>query len=599
MGIDSLKSGVSSLVPTLQQKVKEKVADVKTAVADVKSAVAASVPAKAYTAFVDVAKKPLSITGKYKPPEVSETVRSDLAASVASIRTLANSGMVGASLVSAPVSDPKKVDGVKAAIGENDDKSIRDAIIANPSSLNDLTPSEKGKALKRLEEGRVSGGDAYAMKLIVNSCTTKEELRAVVAKASGNDPPSQPDFHKFDKQIQKHCGDPYLIADKLNPDNTELRTEKQVEQRAADAKKSADALDPNPSGSIHREHIWDPSKTKYVDKSLSEQKLEKEINVFVDEASASARGSDAEVKKLVSEAKSSASEMDPAHGGDLMLRTADKLAAAGRKAEARELLQEVKQGSTANTTVDLAGKYSGGVNQTKAPNGNTVSVEPGGINETLGTVADRRLAQLDQVDKMEKTLGRKVDPYDVGALRDYFQKVKADGGMKAAGQEYNQYLQNFTKHPGGVENNWVQNKADLDDPTKMASVMKNQTRDASGRMLLDCEGTTFLTGQIFGAKPSTAGNEVWFTADQQHIAATVIDPKTGEGFHVNTAKSRKEYVTEIPKPTPKNENDRKAVAWGFFSHNGEAGKQGMPGGSFIPGKDYALTRKVEEARMTD
>ncbi len=226
---------------------------------------------------------------------------------------------------------------------------------------------------------------------------------------------------------------------------------------------------------------------------------------------------------------------------------------------------------------------------------------PGGQNAQTdtGTVADRRLAQLDQVDKMEKTLGRKVDPYDVGALRDYFQKVKADGGMKAAGQEYNQYLQNFTKHPGGVENNWVQNKADLDDPTKMASVMKNQTRDASGRMLLDCEGTTFLTGQIFGAKPSSAGNEVWFTADQQHIAATVIDPKTGEGFHVNTAKSRKEYVTEIPKPTPKNENDRKAVAWGFFSHNGEAGKQGMPGGSFIPGKDYALTRKVEEARMTD
>jgi hypothetical protein len=551
------------LVSTVQQKVETTVAEVKTAVAPPPPP-----PAPPETGFADAAKKPMSITGKFKPLEVSAgSVRSDLAGSIASLRTLANSGSATAALVSAPVADAKQVDDVKSAIRKDDDTAIREAIIAHPSSLNDLTPEQKGNALKRLEEGVVSPGDAYAMKLIVNSCQTKEELSAVVGKATGHEPPAQADFHKFDKQIAKHCGDPYLIADKLNPDNKALPTQKAVEQRAADAKKAADALDPNPSGSVNREQAWDPLKTKFVDKPLSVQKLEKDINVFVDEASVSARGSDGDVKKLVQEAKTSASGMDPVHGGDLMLRTADKLMAAGRRSEAKELLQELKKGPYA------------------------------GIDDKLSTVADRKLAQCDQLDKMEKTLGRKVDPYDVGALRDYFQTVKAQGGMKAAGEEYNQFLKNFTKHPGGEKNSWEQNRADLDDPTKMASVMKNQTRDASGRMLLDCEGTTWLTGQIFGSKPKSNGNEVWITADKSHIAATVFDPKTGEGFQVNTMKSRNEYVTMIGKPLPKTETDRKATAWGLFANDGKPGHVSLPDKSLKSGKDYALTRNVSETSL--
>jgi len=585
--LNKLKSGVGKLLESEP-------------VAKAKEVVAKALPEAPKEAFHDAKEKLMSITGKAKA-HVPETVRQDLKDLVSRARSLANAGggsAVTASLVSAPaVPDPEKVDDLKTAIRKDDDTAIRDAIIANPAALNDLTPAEKGKALKRLEEGVVSADDAKAMKLIVNSCTTKEELQQTVAAATGKPSPGQAEYHTFDKQIAEHCGDPYLIADKMNPANVSLPYQAAIDVRATAAKAAAGALDPNPAGSVFREKVWDPVKTDWVDKPLSQQKTEKEVNLFVDEASVAARGPDPVVANLVQEAKTSAKGLDPAHGGDLLLRTADKLIAAGRPAEAKQLLQELKQEPYASTTVDLAGAYSGGVNQAVAKNGNLMSVDTGGINEKLSTAADRRMAQIDQIGKMEKTLGRKVDPYNVNDLREYFGKVKQQGGMKAAGEEYNQFLNNFTKHPGGVENSWIQNKADLDDPAKMTSVMKNQMRDASGRMLLDCEGTSWLTGQIFGPKPPGSGNEVWYTAAPGHIAATVIDPKTGEGFHVNTAKSRSEKLTQIPPPPPKNEADRKAVAWGMFSHNGQGGRPGMPDRSFTAGKHYALTKNVGETTL--
>ncbi|MBL8956337.1 MAG: hypothetical protein JNK82_36525 [Myxococcaceae bacterium] len=568
-------------------------------VAKLKEVVAEKLPEAPAEAFQDTKAKLMSITGKAKA-FVPTAVREDLKSFVAQARGFAGGGggsmPVTAALVNAPaIPDEKNVKGLKEAIRGDSDTDIREAIIANPSALNDLTPEEKGKALKRLEEGVVSPGDAFAMKQIVNSCTTKEELQAVVAKATGNANPGQAEYHKFDQQIQKHCGDPYLIADKMNPLNLSLPSEQLVKIRTDAAKAAAAALDPNPAGSIHREQ-YAKHGGGFADKPLSVQKTEKEINLFVDEASARARLPDPGPQLLVQEAKTSAKGMSAEHGGDLLLRTADKLMAAGRPNEAKQLLQELKQEPYVNKGVDLAGAYSGGPNQTKAKNGNTVSVD-GSISETLGAAAERRMAQIDQVATMEKTLGRKVDPYNVNDLRDYFSAVKKQGGMKAAGDEYNKFLNNFTKHPGGVNNSWEQNRADLDDPTKMAGHMKNQTRDASGRMLLDCEGTTWLTGQIFGGKPQSAGNEVWYTSGAGHIAATVIDPKTGEGFHVNTAKDLNSKLTQIPTPTPKTEAQRRETAWGMFSSNGKSAIPRSPPPGFKPGIDYSLTKNVAETEL--
>jgi len=214
--IDSVKSRVSSLVSTVEEKVEAKVAQVETKAAEVINQA---------ESFVETQKKPLSITGKMPAFQPSNLVPTGLKDSVASLRTLANSGMANASIGlgrdKAPDAAKPDGDALKKAISDKSDSGIRKLVNANPELLKQLSPQEKGQALEALRSGWTTGDDAAAMAKIVKSCETKGELRAVLAEASGKNPPGQAEMHKYDKQMTDTH--PYLIADLLNPANQSLK----------------------------------------------------------------------------------------------------------------------------------------------------------------------------------------------------------------------------------------------------------------------------------------------------------------------------------------------------------------------------------------
>lgn len=202
--IDKIKTAVSPVSQQITEKVSSAVETVK--------AELPKVPAPLAEAFEETKQKLVSITGKataYKPE--GETF---------SVRDLARASATG-HFHAAPAADASELkESIKNAGDWGGDKNIREKIIDDPSTLKGLSTVEKAAALRRLEEGNVTPGDSHAMRLIVHSCETKEELREVVGRASGHNPPSQPDFHKYDQHLTDEH--PCLIADKLNPANTSL-----------------------------------------------------------------------------------------------------------------------------------------------------------------------------------------------------------------------------------------------------------------------------------------------------------------------------------------------------------------------------------------
>lgn len=210
MGIDSLKSGLSNLVKSVEQKIETKIEELKPPPPP-------PAPAAPKEEFTDAKPKPVSITGKFAQFSPAGSVKSDLSSDVASLRSLAQSGLAS-NAIGLGRDTPTSNDGtaLKKAIDEKSDTGIRKLVNANPALLKELTPEQKGKALEALRSGWTSGDDAKAMVAIVRSCETKGELRAVLQSAAGN----QKDMHKYDKQMTAEH--PYLIADLLNPANTSL-----------------------------------------------------------------------------------------------------------------------------------------------------------------------------------------------------------------------------------------------------------------------------------------------------------------------------------------------------------------------------------------
>ncbi|MFT3712539.1 MAG: hypothetical protein QM817_33240 [Archangium sp.] len=215
MGIDSLKSGFSSVVQQVTQKVEAKLEELKPAPPPPPPAL------KPTEEFTDAKKKPMSITGKFTPlqPGAAGSVKSDLSADVSSLRALANTGMAANAIgLGRDVESTADGKALKDAIAEGSDTKIDKLVNSHPELLKELTPAEKGKALETLRSGWTSGDDQKAMVAIVRSCETKGELRATLQAASGGT--SQKDMHKYDKQMTDFH--PYLIADLLNPDNKSL-----------------------------------------------------------------------------------------------------------------------------------------------------------------------------------------------------------------------------------------------------------------------------------------------------------------------------------------------------------------------------------------
>lgn len=208
------------------------------------------------TDFSDAKAKPVSITGKFSPPPLAlGATRDDLKDLVANARSLANvnsgsaagASLVGSSSSSSLVTGAKDDDeaspttkALRSAIKNDDDVTLRKIINHDPTTLSELTPEEKGAALEVARVGYRSEGDSYLMKNIVESCRSKKELREVIAAARGKDDVSeltQKDYRVYDKHIAAEDIHPFLIADKLNPDNALPETAPAV------AKKKESTLD--------------------------------------------------------------------------------------------------------------------------------------------------------------------------------------------------------------------------------------------------------------------------------------------------------------------------------------------------------------------
>jgi len=216
--IDNLKNAVSPVVSPVKEKVASAIESVKV------EAPKPSAPPPATSDFSGAKSKPVSITGKAKAHAPTASGPTDLKSAVDDLKGKLPPGVMLASNLTGAQAGPAAApdNELKSAIASGaDDKKLRDIINHDPSKLKGLSPEEKGKALERLRSGYTSEGDAHAMKHIVDSCESKQELRKVIGAARGKDPDalSQPDYHKYDKHIAEYGLHPYLVADKLNPAN--------------------------------------------------------------------------------------------------------------------------------------------------------------------------------------------------------------------------------------------------------------------------------------------------------------------------------------------------------------------------------------------
>ena len=202
----------------------------------------------------------------------------------------------------------------------------------------------------------------------------------------------------------------------------------------------------------------------------------------------------------------------------------------GRYADAKKAFEELKKQPT--HPMDQADHLSDEVTK----GGNTTRVKKSGFQETTVTAADRGLAQAAQLERMEKTLGRKVDPHNVEDAKAYFQKFSQGKNTDEVRKEFDSYLKNFYAHSGnGVD--WNAAVPEKDRPARFGELLANQPTDKSGRKLVDCEGYCYLTGAILGGVKGADGKprfDVRYVQQPGHIIAAVRDraPK-GQSFTVN------------------------------------------------------------------
>ena len=351
----------------------------------------------------------------------------------------------------------------------------------------------------------------------------------------------------------------------------------------ADQQAAALTNNPNPSTSVlgTSQGSYGGVATPW---SAEDQAKIAKVDTLVAQNTVAASGSKEQVDAMVQKTLADAKTLPPLMGGDLLSRTCDSLLKQGKTDAARVLAQELKTPQYAGTAVDTVGRLNGLSGQTVAPNGNEIHYNSqGGIPGTLGGIGDTRLAQADQIDRMTKTLGRPVDPQNLNDVKAYFQQVKKDQGMAGAAKEFGLYTENFAKHPAGPRTDWKDARSDLTDPQKLTEILKGQPRDAAGRTVLDCEGHTWLAAAVFGKD-----NDVVFMNDKSHIAVSVFDKKTGEGFFVNTmATPRVQSMAEKAKT----EKQRNVLTAQYFAGNGvKKGTGIVPSNLGYVGPDVERTR---------
>ncbi len=161
---------------------------------------------------------------------------------------------------------------------------------------------------------------------------------------------------------------------------------------------------------------------------------------------------------------------------------------------------------------------------------NKTSIVERGFKLSQAGFAEMKLLQLDQRQRMEDVLGRKVDLRDLDAAREYFSRV-APQGPEHVSRELGLYLRAAYVHSGeGVE--WTSAVPMDERPAKLGSLLDAQPRDEAGRTLVDCEGFAMLTDRLLDG----AQFDVSYATRPGHVIAVVRERGEGDAlFFVDNA----------------------------------------------------------------
>lgn len=243
---------------------------------------------------------------------------------------------------------------------------------------------------------------------------------------------------------------------------------------------------------------------------------------------------------------------------EFALKEADRLMKAGKYDEARRALESLKDQGT--ETMNPWRKFKNeSVHSEPGSTKETIFKNPAEFEEAPAVTVARKLAQIDQAEKMSKALGRTVDPTNINDVKAYFDTISKpgkgpDGKPRPAAStaeirdEFAKYASTFYQHTGGL--NWPDNvpAADRANPAKLNELLNGSPphpRDVSGRAALDCEGHSYLAAAIFQGNPRF---DVTFAGGGSHLSAVVFEKgRFDKGFTVNTL--HEPVVNELRVPT--------------------------------------------------
>lgn len=237
---------------------------------------------------------------------------------------------------------------------------------------------------------------------------------------------------------------------------------------------------------------------------------------------------------------------DQRRAQELLAGTGDILQNNGQYTSARRVYSELREPPYRDTRVNLVQREHDAMVRADAAydprredmritsGGNVTRLRERSFDSTYGQLADRRIAQMDQADRMSAVLGRRVDPSDPDDARAYFTSFSRGRSTDEVRGEYQQYMQNFYAHAGsGVD--WSPSIPPDDRPGRVRELFSDQPRDAAGRRIIDCEGYTYLTQHVLGGARDESGQsrfEFLHAGQPGHVVAGVFD-RGGGGFSVN------------------------------------------------------------------
>ncbi len=222
---------------------------------------------------------------------------------------------------------------------------------------------------------------------------------------------------------------------------------------------------------------------------------------------------------------------------------------------------------------------------------NNSRIDDGSFQISSTELADKGLAQTEQLERMSKLTGRKpFDPHSMKDVQAYF-KAFAKGKAKdtaAVSNELGAYMKNFYAHAGPKGSvTWNEKIARKDRPANADFLLSHQPTDKAGRKIVNCEGFAFIAAaalrevKMGDGRPrfltySVGGNPTGIEKDPKnpapgsgHEIAFVFDeastPKKGKAFKVDNAVTTMHPVAH--DTTDKREAVARSGGWEFVKYD--------------------------------